>query len=187
MSLVIGIIRQDYGIIAGDGRAIYNNGLIDENYKKVIKLNDNVYIGFAGNISDCSNAVSILSDSDKKNEYTVKSAFDEVKRYYDRPLHPNEKMQMIIIGRGVTNKIVMRTISVAYGELKTAKHNPSNPDDIQYSFAGFDINIPVKEWLESNIQKTDDFLTAARDTICAVAAIDGRVNDVISHYEIEIT
>ncbi len=54
MSVVLGFATSKFGIVASDGRFIGSNGkIIDENFDKTIKFNDNVIAGFAGYSKPC--------------------------------------------------------------------------------------------------------------------------------------
>lgn len=54
MSVVLGFATSKCGIIASDGWFKDDNGkIIDENFDKTIKLNDNVIAGFAGYSKPC--------------------------------------------------------------------------------------------------------------------------------------
>ncbi len=52
MSLVQAVISNHFIIVCSEQRANFDNGTVDENFKKVFKINQNVIIGMAGSISD---------------------------------------------------------------------------------------------------------------------------------------
>jgi len=79
MSIIIAAGNCSKVIIMSDGRwsDVSPTGervIIDEDFKKITKLNDKLYIAFAGNLEDCLSVIKggskILSDTTNVEQYT---------------------------------------------------------------------------------------------------------------------
>lgn len=71
MSLVLAIISDSFILVCGDQRAIFKNGKSNENFNKVFKLNKNIVIGTAGDISDNLKLFEGFIYSDNENQKLI--------------------------------------------------------------------------------------------------------------------
>lgn len=114
MSVLLSYANKDVAIIACDGRVVdNNNNIVDESYKKYIKINDKVIIGYAGNVSACESVVSLLCE--QKNAPILKqlnyeNIYNFIKQYCTT-FPKNINYNFIILGIGKNNQIASSHIT----------------------------------------------------------------------------
>lgn len=68
MSVVLCYVNKNSATIACDGRVIdKNRNIIDESFKKFIKVNDSVIVGYGGSADLCQAILSPLQNPDQQD------------------------------------------------------------------------------------------------------------------------
>ena len=119
MSVVINILTDRFSVLASDKRLvkftyddsmnIINTDIIDENVNKIKKINENVYIAFAGDPIPLFKAFSAFDGYN-----TEVLTLERIKRLYINELKKQEiyrSIQVIISGRNNNNLLTTYVIS----------------------------------------------------------------------------
>lgn len=119
MSVVINILTDRFSVLASDKRLvkftyddsmnIINTDIIDENVNKIKKINENVYIAFAGDPIPLFKAFSAFDGYN-----TEVLTLERIKRLYINELKKQEiyrSIQVIISGRNKNNLLTTYVIS----------------------------------------------------------------------------
>ena len=78
MSVVLSYVDTTKAIIASDGLATYKNKrTAHSNEQKIIHLNDNVLLGYAGHLHSCLRIVSLLTNAKPENQPIVNAMLVE--------------------------------------------------------------------------------------------------------------
>lgn len=78
MSVVLSYADKNIAFIACDGRVVDNkNNIVSEDYKKFLRINKNVILGFAGELWPCEAVAKMLSNPSQK-ELIQQLSFDNI-------------------------------------------------------------------------------------------------------------
>ena len=64
MSLVIGVITENFAIMCGDGKSSYSDNVILSDFKKVFKFNNDILVGITGDIASVKKFIGFLFNFD---------------------------------------------------------------------------------------------------------------------------
>lgn len=183
MSLVLVTAVEDYIIMMSDGRVTRTeygmNLAVDENFKKLARVNDSVCIGFAGSKEPCEEAVLLLNGYDKKSlslEEIFKIVYESSKKVYKKYTDMNVeiKILMAVGGKNSENNIEFKTFSSdekfevnvhkpGKGDLYFTDISPTSTDKIYSSLLAENIikNQPItienlKKSMEESIDKASE-------------------------------
>lgn len=113
MSVVLCYADKNSATIACDGRVIDKNGnIIDESFKKFIKVNDRVIIGYGGSADLCQAILAPLQNPDQQdfiNHLTLEQVYGFIKQSIFR-VTSNLKAGFLICGK--SNSGIMGAVSL---------------------------------------------------------------------------
>ena len=113
MSVVLSYASKNIAIIACDGRIIdAKNNIIKEDYKKYVKVNDHVILGYAGELAPCE-CVSNLLTNPKNIAYIQTLSYEDIYNFvikYCSTFPPNTRYGFILLGIGKGHRIAVAYI-----------------------------------------------------------------------------
>lgn len=133
MSIIMAAGNCDKVIIMSDGRWSGEgpNGeriIIDENFKKIAKLNDKLYVAFAGYVNDCRTVIrgasKILSESTTVEQYTS-AVMNLIRENIDYE-HTDFNAQIIVAGCNSFGKLKFNAIRCYGHKLSLERNNLLN-------------------------------------------------------------
>lgn len=151
MSIIIAAGNCNEVIIMSDGRWSGEgpNGkrvVIDEDFKKITKLHDKLYIAFAGHVDDCCSVIKgaskILSESTSVEQYTA-AVMNWIQENVDYE-HTDFNAQIIVAGCNSFGKLKINAVRCYDHDLSSERNNL---DDV----GRFTVCSPL--------DPTDDFVT----------------------------
>lgn len=121
MSVVLVSAMKDFIIFMSDGKVTRpENGAIkslDENYKKLRRINNNICIGYTGGQDICENVLTSLDSYDKKKldlTKTVDILHKFSKEIYSKNKYQNNTITMVIGGKSADGTIEFYTFGSYY-------------------------------------------------------------------------
>jgi 20S proteasome alpha/beta subunit len=95
LSIVICVIdRAEKLYLAADKRESEgNSGKFNDNFQKIVKINEYLYLGMTGFVSEANRVSEALKQKNSSSTYTVK----ELVAYADSLIYPSEKMLTITL------------------------------------------------------------------------------------------
>ena len=175
MSVVLGFATSKFGIVASDGRFIGSNGkIIDENFDKTIKFNDNVIAGFAGYSKPCIQMIIELQNLYPLTDMCLEQILETISCRLPQ-IVDNKSATFLLIGKNMHGKIQLSGIGTRTNYIPINKVPTSNSQDyISIAPPGIDVDsIFINTLLEfqPDIQKGIDH------TILRVSQLSDYVNN----------
>lgn len=183
MSIVIAVASAKGIIVVGDTRAINSESkqIVSESCKKVVRINENVLVGFTGTLDPflaIYDAFKVMAKNTTKTcslEYTANALSLLAKKYY-KDTNSQDSLQMIFAGISEDNTSTL--IRASYAEnFELIIQKVSNLSDTQYAVLsppGFNFaDVFVK-----NIQKTPLVSKAIYNTIVYASQKTDTINSI---------
>ena len=87
MSLVIGVVHNDFVVLGGEGKATLNNGKILEDFQKVFKISNSALIGITGTLQGINHFVGFMFNIEEERfdikQFQPEPAYNEIKELLD--------------------------------------------------------------------------------------------------------
>jgi len=175
MSIVIVAITPKYAVAMSDGRVIKNQMVIDENFKKIHKLNPYIGIGFTGHMAFLRDIFFEFEEVDK--ELRVDQFFQMIYEISKNLMDKNQYFgdsNIVVFGVDSCNK--MKSIGF------------STKDFIIYEEDGTKTGLSLQvlnnhpnafEITKQNIRKNKNLVRGMEETIHYISTVDESVNNII--------
>lgn len=184
MSCIICLASDSFAFIAGDGRAINSETgeVVDENYKKVRRINENVIVGFVGCVEICEGALDALPND---TEHLTLSEISEILCRNAKKLHHETNLKGSMILAGIENgKIVVCSFSRLNGYVIERTEYTSGSLTLEGRYPD---NIESNIFAECYEECSDKGLSyLVKETFRRVSALSDTVNENISLLCVEI-
>lgn len=184
MSCIICFACDSFAFIAGDGRAMNasTNEIVDENYKKVRRINQNVIVGFVGSTEVCEGALLNLPSN---SEYLTLTAVSEILCQSCKKLHAETGLKGSMILAGVENhKIVVCSFSRLNGYVIDRTEYTSGNATLEGRYPdNIESNI-FAECYEECIDK--GLLYLIKETFHRVSSLSNTVNENVTLLSVSI-
>lgn len=156
MSFVICCATSEYGIIASDGRMVdaETEEVLRDDYQKVVRVNDRLVIGFAGDESVCELSLAEMSKKYRDADNSIDRATVFLKSFLQMlSLNgaPLCKTTFYVLGSDDTGTIRFNTVT-SIGAIRVIEHVPENKDDIRIAYCGCEVSKSVFCSILSSIQ-----------------------------------
>lgn len=176
MSVVLSYANKDIAIIACDGRVVdaYNN-IINESYKKYIRVNNSVILGYAGELQPCECVAKLLTNPE--NMGFIKSlSFEDVHNFivqYCTTFPSGTRYGFILLGIGRNHKII--TSNITYYTSPQMQYIDGN-DIVYHALYPSELQ---KEDIFKNYLLIQDPINAIKSTIRYCAQRSPSVNETV--------
>lgn len=135
MSYVQCIVTTKMVLMSSDGRVSDGDKVLDENYKKIRRLNNNVLIGFAGSKEYCEKVVDSIKEKDADIDTLFEMVVKLCKKYFSHEI--GVKGQFIIAGKSKSGELGFRTIHTK-NNFETDSKKPQTESEICFCVASPD-------------------------------------------------
>lgn len=189
MSLVLITAMEDFIVFVSDGRVTRNKTItevevLQENFKKLIRLNSNLCIGFAGSKEPCEQVLKTLENYNLNN-ITIDNAFEvlyeKAKLVHSKYISSGVKINILMAIGGMQNREIRFKTFSSIDNFEVLRFCPKG-DELNYAMLSpADVNISylINE-IKNNIPCTDDNLKRAMsECINKVSSFDKTVNNNI--------
>lgn len=130
MSVILGFATTKFGIIASDGRFKDSNGnIVNENFDKTIRLNDNVIAGFAGHSKPCIQMIVELQKLYPIADMSLEQIL-EVMSFRLPQIAQDKLASFLLLGKNMRNQIQLNGIGTHTNFLPIKKI----PDNDSHSY-----------------------------------------------------
>ena len=184
MSCIICYSCASFSFIAGDGRVrnYETNDILDEHFPKVIQINTNVIMGFAGTSNVCAGALNSLPQN------TVDLSLTEIAEILcknAKRIHQETGLKGSIILSGIESEKIA-TISFSHkNRYRIDRKEPGSNDSFLLSF--YPNNVQNDIFYECyNEFDGKNLNSIIKETFHRVAAISDTVNENISLLTVEL-
>lgn len=182
MSIIMAAGNCNEVIIMSDGRWSGEgpNGeriILDENFKKITKLNDKLYIAFAGNLDDCLSVIKgaskTLSNSTSVEQYTS-AVMNWIQENVDFK-HVEFNAQIIIAGCNSFGKLKINVVRCYEHDLSSERNNLSEEGQFRVCSA-LD---PSEDFITPLMQQGKPLITQMMEVVKEAAKREFSINDHI--------
>uniref|UniRef100_N1ZZN4 Uncharacterized protein n=1 Tax=Eubacterium plexicaudatum ASF492 TaxID=1235802 RepID=N1ZZN4_9FIRM len=186
MSFILSVCGNNYSIMLGDGQETIKNGElyipVKKDYKKVLSINDNVCIGFAG---DTAIVKQIVSELNNYKNSTIRQIKDSILEKVKTKSLNDFGLKYIISGKDDGNFITYYYSNK--DNFCEHKFEPCNQAAVVYA-SPVDVNEKIIENIVKNyvydniprIRTTEQLLGCMCQCIIEVSKVSNTVNDYIS-------
>lgn len=182
MSVILSYVDKRKAIIASDGLATYKNKeTAHANEQKVIRLNDNVLLGYAGHLQSCLRITKLLTDALPENQPIVNAMFvEDVNAFIQKCITTFDNLErcgFLICGKGKNGV----PCSACTSNYSPSSLNYTTSGNIVY-YALYPAEVPrnIDLFQRRILQNPKDIRFAMRLTIDDVADLSPTVNN--QHY-----
>ena len=190
MSFVSIIARENFISVMSDGRVMYGNEIIQEDYQKFIKINDQSFVAFAGSKEICEIFIEEVRTIVNQNSNIINYLHSLVGRFNQLSLNNHGLKVMLGIGGINSNQeIEFHTINSIDNQI--LNFSPKG-EMISYAFLNntkYDDSVLVNKLIETLGQTgfgvVKEVKKAQKILNDFVAATDQTVNDTTYHVGIE--
>ena len=188
MSLVLIVAMEDFVIFMSDGRVTQNRTskgveILKEDFKKLVKLNTNVCIGFAGSKGPCEEVLKTLSDynRDSMNIDTVfEVLYEKARSVYSKYLISGIQIKLLmVIGGEQCGEFKFKTFS-SNDNFEVLNYNPQGTD-LNYAMLSpdnVDISSLINQIYKNAPVTIENLQKAMGECIDNVSQFNNTINNV---------
>lgn len=186
MSVILSYADEYTAIIASDGRVTDKDlNVMDENYNKTIKINNNTIMGFSGSFENCQNIIKLIQNSEHKN--FVKSLYPEDIVLFIQDVlsdFPKSiKCSFIVCGIGKNGKIC--SCNVQTGENAVIQYSSTGKQTYHGAYPSEEI--AKLDIFPKALQKYfPDIMLAISETIQAISKLSPAVNGRVFYQTVHL-